>query len=170
MDHEVVPCQRAFHDGHNYVVRFLKNTFWKSLCPWLGVDQIKHGPREVIMHQKVNVLMFLRYIRKWHMWKNFSCLTSPLLPFFPCSYENFRPKGKKEQSKQQTWKWHLFCRSHRKTCWTMIVDNARPQVGDFGDFKFHDHSYIFLLLDVNRSGPGMSSTTHQRRETTSVSE
>ena len=35
----------------------------------------------------------------------------------------------------------------------------RPTNRPLGDLKFHGHSYIFFL-DVNQSGPGMSSMTN----------
>jgi hypothetical protein len=50
---------------------------------------------------------------------------------------------------------YLFCLSHCKTCWIMIVDN----VGLLGDLKFHIHSYI-SLLDVNQGGPMMGSVAN----------
>ena len=55
---------------------------------------------------------------------------------------------------------HLFYLSHRKTCWTMLVNNV-------------GHKYVFQgpwmpwslwqpFLGVNRSGPGRSSTANHK--------
>ena len=35
---------------------------------------------------------------------------------------------------------HLLCLSHRKTRWTMSVDNVGVKICIFGDFKLHGHS------------------------------
>ena len=51
---------------------------------------------------------------------------------------------------------HLFCLSHRKTCWTMLVDDCRHQKLSLGDLELHGHWHFYL--GVNQSGPGTSST------------
>jgi hypothetical protein len=38
MDHEIIPCQRAFFHGHTSMVRFLKNEILKPLGLSLGVN------------------------------------------------------------------------------------------------------------------------------------
>ena len=55
---------------------------------------------------------------------------------------------------------HLFCLSHRKTRWTMSLDNVGLKICLLG----YSDSMVTLtfFLGVNRSGPRMSSTTNHK--------
>jgi hypothetical protein len=55
---------------------------------------------------------------------------------------------------------HLFCLSHHKTHWTMLVNNA-----DLAICLLETLNFMITLtfsLGVNRSGPGTSSTTNHK--------
>ena len=55
---------------------------------------------------------------------------------------------------------HLFCLSHRKTCWTMLVDDVGlKKVVLSGPWILWSLQHLFL--SVNWSGPGTPSTTNQ---------
>jgi hypothetical protein len=62
VDHEVGPWKVASFHGPTSMVDFLENQFTKPLGPSLGV--IECGPRGMKMHQNMNVLIFLIYVKK----------------------------------------------------------------------------------------------------------
>ena len=83
LDHEVGPWKMAFFlvqlHGPTFMVWFLKKMKLQSL--WLLTRcKSKCGPRGMIMHQKINVLIFFNYAQKGQVWKKklkgwpYSCL------------------------------------------------------------------------------------------------
>jgi hypothetical protein len=58
--------------------------------------------------------------------------------------------------------YHLFCLSHRKICWIMLVDNVGLKICLLRDLELHGHFDVFFYLSVNGSGPGTSSTTNHK--------
>ena len=56
---------------------------------------------------------------------------------------------------------HLFCPSHGKTCWNMSTNIVSLKICLLGNLKLHGH-FDIVFLSVNRSGLGMSSSTHHR--------
>ena len=133
MDHGVVPYQRAFRHGHTSMVWFLKNAFWKSLCYWLGVNQTM----DVLL--LFNICLKMAVLIIFSMFDLFPS-SSPLLS---CNYENFRAKINKKLKRHFSAMvpWHLqqgnlYCLSHRKTCWTMTMDNTYLKIGFLGTSSF----------------------------------
>ena len=126
MDHEVGPWKTVFFHGLIY----LKNQFTKPLGSFTKCKP-KCGPRGLTMHQKVNVLIiFLIYAQKGKFWikriikfdHSFVFIFSspqknnPLKYYY---YDIFSAMGSYLFLPQ-----HLFCLTHHKTCWTMLMDNV----------------------------------------------
>ena len=57
---------------------------------------------------------------------------------------------------------HLFGLSHRKTCWTMSMDNVGLKICLLGASNSIWGSLRHFFLGVNWSGRGMSSTTNHK--------
>ena len=149
---KIGPWKMAFSHGPTWWSNMhglisLKNQFTKPLGPSLGVNQMwnkrnDHAP-------KVNVLIFLIYMLKKcsskiiQVWP-FSCLllSSSSLPQITFHQKiiitSFLYTGPCLFLLE-----HLFCLSHRKTCWTMSMDNVGLKICLFGDLELHGHLSFF---------------------------
>ena len=58
--------------------------------------------------------------------------------------------------------YHISCLSHRKTCWTMSVEELGLEICSFGPRP--SWSLCHFVLGVNQNGPGTSSTTNQHSQ------
>jgi hypothetical protein len=118
------------------------------------------------MHQKVNVFIILKYAKKGNFEKNekmkksfFMFLLSSIIFVFSSLYYfiifQFFELYFSIMAPCLVLQKHLFCLSHRKTHWTMLVDKVSLEYIFWG-LELHGHFDKFFL-DVNRSGPMISS-------------
>ena len=127
------------------------------------------------MHQKVNVLIFLKNVereicpkRRILKEKKIKCDHSLV---FSCLHLLFPRKIKIKIISNKLFyiSLHgpvpfllepLFCLSHCKTCWTMSLDNIGFKCVFWGPWT--PWSLWHFFLGVNRSGPKMNSTTNHK--------
>ena len=118
--------------------------------------------------QKVNVLIVLLYAQYRQFWKKEKS-TLTILFFLLSSLLFTSQKNHKNMfynSISLPWPLtflpkHLFCLSHCKTCWTMVVDNVDLKICLLAT----SNSMVILILffiGVNLSGPETSSTSNHR--------
>ena len=151
---------------------FLKQLYFKSLGPhtWTWTKRSGHAP-------KSGCADFFNTSPKREILGFF--FTFGLLPFFPSNYGNVWQKKKKNQLRNIKaaflchCPWHLerenlFCPSHRKTHWTMIMDNIGLQIGLFGTSSSMVTLTFFSWCNPNWSNHkfnGQSQVLEEKRTT-----
>ena len=155
MDHEVVPCQRAFFHG----LISKKKAFFKPFGPWLSINQMWTKRSDHALESGC-ANSFLIYVQKGHFGEVSSCLTfSPSSSLLSSYYENSLAIFKKQWKFIKT---SFLCHdplifATTKPLLPLPLQNpldhdnvyCRPENKCFGDLKFHGHSFFFFFSWCN---------------------